>query len=117
MNSSARASSSPVVDAGADVLAQQRERRRDDLAGGGHQLDLGRRLADDHAAPLRDALERLDDLRPHLVARAVAVDADDDATRQVVADQRRRLAVEDLEPLGDRLRAVVRAALLLGPAA
>ena len=51
MNSSASASSSPVVTPGRMSLAQQRERGGDDLAGGGHQLDLGLRLADDHLEP------------------------------------------------------------------
>src|SRR4029077_9358457 len=36
--------------AGAHVLADERERRGDDLAGAGHPLDLGRGLADDHLA-------------------------------------------------------------------
>jgi hypothetical protein len=40
MNSSASSSSSAVVTR-ADVLAEQRERRGDDLAGARHHLDLG----------------------------------------------------------------------------
>src|SRR2546430_2738763 len=35
-------------DAGVDVAGDQRERARDDPAGGGHRLDLPRRLDRDH---------------------------------------------------------------------
>src|SRR5579859_238760 len=56
------------------------------------------------------------DLGPDIVDRTVGVHAYQLAGREVVVGERRRLAVVDGEPAGDRLRRVVRPALLGGAA-
>src|SRR5215204_7030866 len=56
--------------------------------------------------PRRSLLERLLDLGEHPVHGLVGVDPDEVALRAVVADQRLRLAVIQLQPLRDRLGCV-----------
>src|SRR5918995_385927 len=65
--------------------------------------------------PRRCLLECLLDLGKHLVHGVVGVDTDEVALRPVVADQRLRLAVVQLESLRDRFGRVVLAVLDLGP--
>ena len=113
MNSSAIASSSAVVTPGracspisASVSATTRPARAIVSISCG---DLRMITARSHL------VERPPDLGEDLLDRPVGVDADDVAARRaVVLDERRGLAVVDLEPLADRLRRVVGAALLGG---
>ena len=92
-------------------LLQQRERVGDDLAGARHRLDLGLRLADDHAGRPLEPVEGVADLLPDLLDRRRAVDRRDLVAGAVPLDERRRQGVVVLEPAVDRLRRVVGAAL------
>ena len=98
MKSSAMRSSSR----GRDRRARGARRRGaivvgDERAGARDPVDLGRALADDHAAPPSSTqVERLLDLRVHRLDRAVGVERDELAGGAVALDDRRGLLVVEL---------------------
>ncbi len=115
------------ADAFADLAGDQLHRRRVDGAGGGHLLDLGGRLLDDHGTggaglagggagvgrvgftlvfePQRR--HRRAHVVVHLGGRARAVEAAQEVAALVVVDERLGLLVVDGQPLADRLGLVV----------
>ena len=96
---------------GRTALAEERERVGDDAPGAGHRLDLGGGLAFDHWCV--EAVSRTSCTSAKTASiGSLGVDTYEYAFRAVVLDDRLGPLVEDLEPVPDDLRGVVRAPLL-----
>ena len=100
-------------DAGLDALSDVRDRLRDERARAGDAVDLGRALADDHAAApsSRSSSASSISVETSSIDR-ICVQGHELARRAVPLDDGLGLLVVDREPAGDRVGRVVLATLV-----